>query len=443
MTVLAHPDTRPLASADRQATPPPSRVPERIPALDGIRGIAILLVMLFHFTAVSLVASTRADDIFAQVAGAGWAGVDLFFVLSGFLITGILYDSKARVGRYFGTFYARRFLRIFPAYYGMLLFLLFALPLIGIAEPGVLDSLRERQIWYWAYLANVRSSLHPGITGDWILTGHLWSLAVEEQFYLAWPLIVFLFPRRVLMGICVLGIGGALAFRMAMHATGGGPDASYTLMVARMDALMVGALVALAVRHPGDFRWWLRFIAPAGLAAVGGGLWLFFSRGGLSPFDAPVQAGGFLALAVAFGGIVTLGVVAPTRGPVHWMLGRGVLPAFGRYSYALYLVHWPVATLLSRNTGLADAAPVVNGSHIPGALLFMAVAGSGCFAGAWLSWRLFESQVLKLKRFFPYGERKRQTSRVPEEFRRTHAPAPPPLPSAPIPLPELLLEQSG
>src|SRR5262249_2846553 len=138
-------------------------------------------VVLFHFSGIfRLRESTAVGTILAR----GWMGVDLFFVLSGFLITGILLDSRGADG-YFSSFYARRFLRIFPLYYGFLaLWFLVLAYVFGSAYSDLFA--RERQVWFWSYTANW------GRPDELGALGHFWSLAIEEQFYLVWPLVVWL-----------------------------------------------------------------------------------------------------------------------------------------------------------------------------------------------------------------------------------------------------------
>ena len=160
-------------------------------ALDGLRGIAILLVVFSHFVSNLRIPADGWAWPLVSIAHAGWAGVDLFFVLSGFLITGILVDARGS-STYFKSFYARRALRILPAYYGFLLAIFVVLPLLHLGAGDNYMLARQHQGWYWLHLTNVMMAI-----GE--LPGHgpypstlFWSLAVEEQFYLIWPAIVAL-----------------------------------------------------------------------------------------------------------------------------------------------------------------------------------------------------------------------------------------------------------
>jgi len=224
------------------------------PALDGLRALAVLMVFFEHYQASNYLALNW-----------GWAGVDVFFVLSGFLITGILYDTRDAPRR-FRTFYARRTLRIFPLYYAVLLFGVVLTPVFHwIWNPAWV-------LWF-AYLGNyarfvyLASPLFPMGAIEHLIAqahiqrmpalflGHFWSLAVEEQFYLVWPFIVFSVRDRVRLRnlcvvICCLTLAARIVCVFAVPQRYLAAELLYRVTPLRADALLIGGLVALCLRGP-------------------------------------------------------------------------------------------------------------------------------------------------------------------------------------------------
>jgi peptidoglycan/LPS O-acetylase OafA/YrhL len=387
----------------------------RIPALDGVRGVAILLVMVSHLYglvwALEGEAPTLGLDVWAnRIVHTGWMGVDLFFVLSGFLITGILYDAK-HSNTYFRSFYARRFLRIFPLYYGFLILLLVIAPHFDVLRRASnVDALRDAQFWYWTYLSNYQSSVEQISNTQTFQTGfrHFWSLAIEEQFYLIWPSFVLLLDRRKLMVVCVALVVAAFLTRMYLQSDAASSwarlNAPHVFLPARMDTLALGALLALALRDGDLLQRLARFAVPvmafsAALLAV-----YFFREKGLSTIDRDTQLYGFTAIALMFAALLSLVVTARPESRLNRFFSNPYLMFFGQYAYGLYVVHLLIGFVLAdRMAGRIDL-PEIFGSQMPVSLAFALIAMSASIAGAWVSWHLFEKQFLKLKRFFPYEQ---------------------------------------
>jgi len=381
-----------------------------IPALDGVRGVAILLVLTYHFSWALGFGTQFPDLALGRVLSVGWAGVDLFFVLSGFLITRILLNAREG-SNYFRTFYARRVLRIFPLYYGFLFMMIVVLPeLPFLRDNQGLQTLRDHQWIYWTYLYNVSISFHPLVDLGPYANGHLWSLAIEEQFYLVWPFVVLVLGRRTLGSFCLLCIVAAPVIRYGL-LHGAVPDlqnafAASTLMPARMDTLALGALIAVVSRDPDLLRKAARWARPVGAVAILALVTLDLDRGGLPLLDERILVYGLSGVALVFGAVVML-VVGGVPGTLQAVLRNRVLTFFGRYSYGLYVLHFQIMEELKKQAAGNDWIRSVGGSFIPFTFAFSVVALTLTVSAAWLSWHLFEKQVLKLKRYVPYGRRQR------------------------------------
>jgi peptidoglycan/LPS O-acetylase OafA/YrhL len=369
-----------------------------IPALDGLRGIAILLVLAHHLTSYGgFQPQLLVDKLVYLATMAGWSGVDLFFVLSGFLITGILYDSKG-TEFYFRNFYIRRCLRIFPLYYGVLVLFLVVLPRVLTNGPSdaSYQSLVADQAWYWAYLINVKIALDgwPKVSA----INHFWSLAVEEQFYLVWPFLIFLCRRDTLVKVCVACVLAALGWRIGVAWTSQHLPA-YVLLPARMDALAIGGLLALLARDPQGLSVWRRSAGVLGVVAGSVIVVCAVAGRGLWTTDPLTFTIGYTALAIFFGATLSLVVTSAEDGVLGRICCSRLLRFFGRYSYGLYVFHHPIV-IFTRRLFTAPDLPTVFGSQLSGLAIYVLLAGGASLAVAMLSWHLYEAPFLRLKERF-------------------------------------------
>jgi peptidoglycan/LPS O-acetylase OafA/YrhL len=395
---MATPSAAPVLPAP-PASAQPLKSTVRLPALDGVRGLAILLVLTNNLYPER--PSIRLDQLVETASNAGWIGVDLFFVLSGFLITGILLDGKG-APNYFRNFYARRFLRIFPLYYGVLLVLLALVAWGGIGTPEERAHYLERQGWYWTYLVNLMTAW-IGSGAAKFGTGPFWSLAVEEQFYLIWPLVVSLLPRRRLVSLSLLLLAAAVALRTTWRIAGLNPEAMYLLTPARMDALAVGALLAVGARSSA-VRDTLARGSPVVLGAAGALLLaLAVWRGGLSAEDVAVQTAGYTLIGLMFGSLIAVLVTGDRSPRLCRAFEMPPLRLLGRYSYGIYIFQGPVMFGLERSVPFVRTLPRVFGSQVPAALLVLVSASALSIGLAMVSWHCYETRFLRLKHRFPSG----------------------------------------
>jgi peptidoglycan/LPS O-acetylase OafA/YrhL len=336
---------------------------KRIPQLDAIRGLAVLAVLLHN---------TDTDLYTGFVARNGWMGVGLFFVLSGFLITGILLETKNEAG-YFRNFYARRCLRIWPLYYGALLFMFVIVPILRPSEAHRI--FEPRSMPWWSYLVYLQNFLVPAVSKATGLLGVTWSLAVEEQFYLFWPLVVRFCSERTLrrITIAIVCLDPVLRFFLMRR----GFDV-YPNTFCRLDGLMWGALLALMFRLKAFSReayvraaWGVLLVAtPLAFVTANRVAWAVYS---------------FTALASA--SFVYLALTSKQKW-LQAVLANRFLIYSGVISYGIYLLEKiPI-----------DAVKSFRMNGHPAIVLLLTAAAT--YLLATLSWNLLEKPALRLKRFF-------------------------------------------
>jgi len=368
-----------------------------IPALDGIRGLAILLVLFHHLFWANSNTGSRFFNFVDTLRGSSFVGVNLFFALSGFLITGILIDTL-HVPHFFKTFYARRVLRIFPLYYGVLvLLLLFTKPLHLLWNGW--------QYFFLTYTSNLVLWSRPPLILPHFNINHFWSLQVEEQFYLVWPFVVYRIRKlktliRIIIITCIVVLLiriGLVAARPLLHNI----YLPYSPTFSCVDNLLFGcglcALLRTSVRNR------VLKLAP----------WVFAACALVLLCAAIVNNGldwekSFFIPTLGFSliGIASASLIAMTlRGgsyTEHFFKNK-VLRFFGKYSYGLYVYHYSLSESLT--TPVRTFVDAHFHSKALGVLVGAIVVTLLSILVALLSYHLFESRFLKLKKYFSYNKR--------------------------------------
>jgi peptidoglycan/LPS O-acetylase OafA/YrhL len=322
----------------------------RMIQLDSLRALAVGSVMLYHFYDAS---------ILARFLPLGSAGVRLFFVISGFLITGILMKGRP-TAEFVAGFYLRRAMRLFPLYY-LVVAVLFI----------VSDDARAHWLAYSSYGVNFCIAAEH----RWCVAAHFWSLAVEEQFYLLWPFAVLLLDGRRLAQLCIGLVIAALAYRIAAVLVEGDRYAAYVLLPGQVDALAGGALLACAARIPAGYARWfgpvalLSLVATVMLHRIGG---VVLNYGVIPSIALPALC--FLVYGGARG----------FRGVPGAVLDNRVLRYLGTISYGIYVIHYFMPDVL-------PSLPMLD------AYGRAAIYGGVTVLLAALSWRVFEQPINRMR----------------------------------------------
>ncbi len=354
-----------------------------IPAFDGWRGVAILLVLLTHCFPSTL---TRP----------GWVGVDLFFVLSGFLITGILLDSRSS-SHYYRNYITRRVLRIFPVDYFVLLIFLILIPwLLPHIMGEHYDYYLKHQPWFWLYGQNWLFSI-TGFPQNHTMV-HFWSLAVEEQFYIFWPLLIKIFDAKKLLKVCIAIVLFSIYFRLNLgNKLGFLVPYRYMATFSRMDTISIGAMIAILIRN--NKKWLEKYVPILALISA------FCAIAGVIYY----RSTNFLAVpsiytfVAVFSGCLLLYSLSVDKPWIIRIADHRAFRFLGKYSYGIYIYHYIIFNVLYYNVqpqfiryfGHYWIAEALNGILTFGFSILVSL----------VSYKYLESPFLKLKKYFSYQDR--------------------------------------
>jgi peptidoglycan/LPS O-acetylase OafA/YrhL len=370
-----------------------------LPALDGVRGLAVLLVLMSHILSWNGHSGRLFFDVLAEIRSLSWVGVNLFFALSGFLITGILMNTLS-VHSFFKIFYARRALRIFPLYYGFLFLLLLLTRHLHFTWNGW-------QYFYLTYTANLAMWWNRPLLLSNFRISHFWSLQVEEQFYLIWPLVVYRVkatPKLIRLSLITCAVVFFIRVVLVVFrvSTPAGMYLPYTATFACCDNLLYGCVLALLLRT----HWRERVLSYSPI--------LFIACASPVLLERVIRHGtnwtnmmfmptfGFSLIGIGSASLIAMAL--RSNSVAHRAFSLPALRFFGRYSYGLYVVHFSVQELFGASTYLFFYEHL----HVK---FLSDLLSAGVVLGvstllAMLSYHLIEIHFLKLKRYFGYGPSK-------------------------------------
>ncbi len=371
---------------------------ERFKELDGLRGISVILVIAFHiFKRADYFTKHETLHFITSLTYIGWLGVDIFFTLSGFLITSILLKTKSE-NNYFRNFYARRILRIFPLYYVFIIVMLAFLPTLA---PYYNSNISTAIPFLFLYAQNWMGIL--GLTGLPAIMAVTWSLAIEEQFYLMWPAMVYYTRRETLiktgLGIIFLSIVLRILGVLFWNNTAQMTSFFYFNTFTRFEELVFGALLASLFANP-DWRERIRqFSLPIFLFSFSIFIALcVYMFPGLIPYysNLPLTLWSYTLIPLFSASLIAILVTYPENSLVRILFRNRILTFFGKYSYSMYLLHMPVALLL--------LDPLYN-MRIRGWKMYVAyivLTYAITALGSLLTWNLLEKHMLNLKKHFEF-----------------------------------------
>lgn len=359
---------------------------QRISELDGLRGFAVLLVILWHYLGRQMEFSPGSGaDWFRRGLGMTWTGVDLFFVLSGFLIGGILIDNRS-AANYYSTFYIRRACRIFPVYYLLLgLFWIGKKYWSGVAAGNWLFGAAMPWWSYASFTQNVAMAHWGNLGANWL--GATWSLAVEEQYYFFLPLLVHCISPRRLPHALMVGIVAAPLFRICAMGFGG-----YVLTACRIDSLLIGTFAAYLLRQPlvvSYFRENTAFLSMTVGMLFGGMIFLNYNYNFFGCLNHTWIA--FFYVSILISVVVNRDCLLARMFRWKW------LQWFGAISYGIYMFHEPISGLIHGAKG--QVRPMI---HDGGDLLLTAMAFVATLGAALLSHYGMEKRILEIGKRFIY-----------------------------------------
>ena len=379
-----------------------SEIDSYIPALDGVRGWAIIMVLFVHAFGLYININTIPEHYFWMISCYGRLGVDFFFVLSGFLITGILLKAKEKKN-FFLNFYSRRTLRIFPIYYLVITCIFFITPIFIDYFQGQLREINPRiHLIYYAYLQNFL--IPEGDALPQYLLGAMWSLAVEEHFYLVWPAIIYFCARRTIIKIICLLVPTAIILRCyIIFFSTMNHDWAFSWTICRMDVILIGCLLAIWLRSDKRAlldRWKYHLVlysVVANIIIVILNQKLSYEGSWITRTWLASNTIGYTFHAIMFASFINLILFLRKSTFYVKLFDNWLLRLFGKHSYCIYIIHAPVtAVIYSKFILNTQSSYFYSASTV-----FLMVTFTSLLVSL-IVWHLYEKHFLNLKNLFQY-----------------------------------------
>lgn len=370
--------------------------------LDGIRGIAILLVMILHFTI--LIPNNSLELLFVRMSQIGILGVDLFFVLSGFLITNILLRIKNQKN-YFKNFYMRRVLRIFPAYFLVLFFCMVILPFLGSfintigVELSTYSDIKKTWFYYFTFTSNLLIFKY----GKWLhpILDVSWSLSLEEQFYLIWSIIVYFLNNKTLKKACFILILTSLASRLTLMILGFNYIQIYVFPLSRVDMPIFGAYLALNNYQSNSLKDINTSISDTTKLLISSIILILLFTFAFGGYESPMLLTiGYSLIGWLFYMLLKLSLFIKKSSFMYKFLTSKILILLGKYSYVIYLTNFSIRGIVNNLILPKETLHDFPGGIIIGQSIFYAICFTLSLLIGFISWNTLEKYFLKLKRFF-------------------------------------------
>lgn len=342
---------------------------------DGWRGVGICFVVLAHYFPTYFIGS--------------WVFMEMFFVMSGFLITGILMDTKLKPA-YFRNFIGRRIVRVFPLYYLCLMILFFIIPNSWID----LSYYREKQAWFWLYAENWLYSLEgwPNVKA----LHHFWSLAIEEQFYIVWPLVVWFFSSKNLLRFCIFTFLFSILFRNTGMYFKFVMPFPYVATLGRMDGIVLGSMIAILLRTDRSFL--EKYTYPITVISAILSVTAFITAGTMKFENTIHFRVNYTLVDVFFAGMITMTMCDDRLLSLKKILNQPVIKQIGVTSYCLYIFHYPIQNIIQTN--FQDYLENILDSEVAGKLVCLLIALSITIPVVYFVHKKVELPFWKLRKYF-------------------------------------------